>query len=306
VSRLILGTRGSPLARWQADWVREALARALPDLPAEIRVIRTAGDREASLPLDALPGKGFFVKEIEEALLERRIDLAVHSVKDLPSELPGGLVLGAVPVRDDPRDVLCSQDGADLDGLPEGARVGTGSPRRAAQILARRPDLRIEPIRGNVDTRVRRLREGRVDALVLAAAGLRRLGIDVPHVPLPPEVSLPAVGQGALGIEVRAGDDRVRAAVARIDDPATAAAVRAERRFLAALGGGCRVPIAALAEVAGDRLRLRGAVASPDGSRLLRREVEGAAAAPEAAGEALARRCLADGAAAILAAEVRP
>ena len=224
MSRLIIGSRGSALARWQADWVRETLAGAVPDLETEVRIIRTQGDRAQSIPFEQLPGKGFFVKEIEEALQAGTIDLAVHSMKDLPAELPEGLALAATAAREEPRDALCSSAGVDLEALARGARVGTGSPRRASQLLACRPDLRIEPIRGNVDTRVRRLREGRVDALVLAAAGIRRLGIDVPHVLLPPEISLPAVGQGALGIEIREADDATRALARRLDHPPTAAA----------------------------------------------------------------------------------
>lgn len=294
--RLVIGSRGSALARWQAEWVQAELRRARPELEVEIRIIRTQGDQAQSIPFDQLPGKGFFVKEIEEALMARTIDLAVHSMKDLPSDLPPGLVLGATTRREDPRDALCTTGGTGLDELPGGARVGTGSPRRAAQLLARRPDLEIRPIRGNVDTRVRKLREGAVDAMVLAAAGIRRLAIDVPHVPLPVEVSLPAVGQGALGIEIREEDRDVASCVATLADAATTAAVAAERRFLAALGGGCRVPIAALAEADGTRLRMRGVVARPDGSSVLRLEAEGTVAAPEELGDRLAGRALDGGA----------
>jgi len=297
---LVVGSRGSKLALWQADWARQALAERLPGTSVEIRIIKTQGDQQGSVAFDRLEGKGFFVKEIEEALLSGDIDLAVHSLKDLPGELPAGLALAACPEREDPRDALLSASRWEFADLPRGSRVATGAPRRGAQLRHWRADLEILPIRGNIDTRVRRLLEGRADAMILAVAGLRRLGLDVPWVPLDVDLSLPAVGQGALGIETRADDRRALAAAARLDHPATMAAVRAERAFLGALGGGCRVPIAALATLAGTALRLRGVVATPDGSRLLRREAHGDARDPEAVGAALAARCIEDGAAELL------
>ena len=301
MSRLVIGTRGSKLAVWQANWVRDSLSGLCPQTDIEVRVIRTQGDRLPSQPFDQMPGKGFFVKETEEALLDGSIDLAVHSMKDLPSELPQGLGLAAIPRREDPRDVLVSADGAVLADLPEGARVGTGAPRRAAQLLSRRPDLRIQPLRGNIDTRVRKLREGDMEAIVLAAAGLNRLGIDVPRALLDPEESLPAVGQGALGIETRTDDAAAREAAALLDDVGTARAVSAERAFLAALGGGCQVPIAALAEVDDSTLRIRGMVAVPDGSRILRLTAEAGVDDAESLGRDLGELFLERGAADLLA-----
>jgi len=306
LNRLVIGSRGSALALWQANWVKEALQERAPEVTTEILIIRTQGDRAVEIPFDQLPGKGFFVKEIEEALLNRTIDLAVHSMKDLPAELPKGLGLGAVTRREDPRDALVTPGGIGLDDLVQGARVGTGSPRRAAQLLARRPDLRMEPVRGNVDTRVRKVMEGDLDAMVLAAAGLNRLGIKAPRVVLEPDVSVPAVGQGAVGIEVRSDDEVALGAVRRLEHPETAAAVAAEREFLAALGGGCQVPIAALATARGERLHIRGLVARPDGTEVIRHEAEGAIVDPVAVGRDLADLCLADGARELLAEGDRP
>lgn len=297
---LIIGSRGSRLALWQAHWARDSLQSRLPETRVEIRVIRTQGDVEGSAALDQLPGKGFFVKEIEEALMAEEIDLAVHSMKDVPSELPEGLMIAAVTAREDPRDVLVTLDAMGLEELPQGAKVGTGSPRRAGQLLYRRSDLRIEPLRGNVDTRVRRLREGRYDAIVLAAAGLNRLELDVPRVPLDIEVCMPAVGQGALGIETRESDDRALAAAALLSHQPTAVAVTAERSFLNALGGGCRVPIGGLGVLDGAKLVLTGVVARPDGGTLLRDEIRGEPENCRALGEELARSMLHAGAAEIL------
>ena len=290
-ARLRLGTRGSALARAQTALVVGVLGRAHPELTAagalETVVIRTTGDRVTDRPLAEIGGKGLFCKELEAALLERRIDLAVHSVKDLPTWLPTGLVLGAVLARGDPRDVLISRDGAGLDGLPAGAVVGTASPRRQAQLLARRPDLRVVNFRGNVDSRLRKLAAGEVDATLLALAGLERLGVAPAGASvLAPEVMLPAVGQGAIGIECRADDAPALGLLAAIDDPRSAICIAAERALLAALDGSCHTPIAGHARCEGGQLRLDALVARPDGSECLRTTRQGALADGEALGRA--------------------
>ena len=270
-----IGTRGSTLAVWQAGWVKQRLEAHWPDLRVELVPITTSGDRIQHVSLARIGGKGLFVKEIEQALLAGRVDLAVHSVKDLPAELPPGLSLSTIPEREDPRDVLISAGGSSLADLPEGTRVGTSSLRRQALLLHLRPDLRIEVLRGNVETRLRRQLEGRVDATILAAAGLKRLSLRLKNgVPLDAEEFLPAIGQGALGIEIRAGDE-VAALLAPLHHPETAWAVEAERAFLSGMGGSCRTPLAARATVANGSLRLAALVASPDGKRLLRHERSG-------------------------------
>ncbi len=290
---LVIASRGSQLALWQAHWVRQQLA-ALGH-PSRVEIIRTTGDRITDVPLAQVGGKGLFTREIEEALLEGRADLAVHSLKDLPTELPAGLVLAATPEREDPRDAIAGRRLADLPG---GAMVGTSSLRRAAQLRAVRPGLRIEPVRGNLDTRLRKLDEGRYHAIVLAAAGLRRLGWEARIAEiLPPDIVCPAVGQGALGIETAAGREEP---CARLDHPPTRAAVTAERALLGALGGGCQVPIGAYATVAGERLSLRAVVVSPDGSRLVRDRSEGPAADAARIGRDLGQALLAAGADSIL------
>ncbi len=300
--RVRIGTRGSALALRQAEGVAEALRRHWPALTVDLVPIKTSGDRFTKESLAGLGGKGLFVKEIEEALLEGRIDLAVHSLKDLPGLLTEGLALGAFPEREDPRDVLVSRQGGQLDDLPPGARVGTGSPRRRVQLLARRPDLKIEPIRGNLDTRLRKLHETPYDAIVVAAAGLARLGIEPPTATvLPFEQMLPAVGQGTLAIEARAGDAASRALLAPLDHPATRTAALAERALLARLGGNCYVALAGLARLEGHQLRLDALLASPDGANILRDSLTGPPDAPEALGRGLAERLLASGGAEILA-----
>ncbi|HWB83531.1 MAG TPA: hydroxymethylbilane synthase [Bryobacteraceae bacterium] len=262
---LVIGSRGSQLALWQARWVAQRLAELGHE--TRIEIIKTTGDKVTDVPLARVGSKGMFTKEIEEALLEGRADLAVHSLKDLPTELPQGLVLAALPEREDPRDAVV---GCRLADLPSGAKVGTSSLRRAAQLRATRPDLAIESVRGNLDTRLRKLDEGQYDAIVLAAAGLNRLEWSSRIAELlPPEMMCPAVGQGALAIETResgAGRD----ASAALDHTDTRAAVTAERGVLAALGGGCQVPIGALATVEGNEIHLRAVVASPDGIELIR------------------------------------
>jgi hydroxymethylbilane synthase len=293
---LRIGSRGSALALWQAEHVRARL-QALGHEVA-IVVITTTGDRIQDRRLESVGGKGAFLKEIEEALLADEVDLAVHSLKDVPTALPDGLRLTAILERADPRDVLLSA-GARLDALPPGARVGTTSLRRRAQLLARRPDLDVQDLRGNVDTRIRRLREGAYDAILLARAGLVRLGREAEATEtLEPEVLLPAPGQGAIAIECRATDARTAEAVAPLDHPQTARAVTAERAFLAALHGGCNVPLGAYAEPDARGLRLRALVAREDGSRVVRGERSGGDAA--ALGRALADDLLAQGAAELL------
>ncbi|HZE89634.1 MAG TPA: hydroxymethylbilane synthase, partial [Verrucomicrobiae bacterium] len=250
---LVIGSRGSPLALRQSGMMRDAIAAHNPGLKVEIAVIRTTGDRQqewTAPPTAQTAGKGIFVKEIEEALAAGRIDAAIHSMKDLPTEMPAGLCIAAIPEREDPRDVLAARSPAEFDALPMGARIGTGSPRRVSQLRHRRGDLSYVPLRGNVDTRLRRMREGDVDAVILAAAGLNRLGLMQPDFTfLPPGICLPAVGQGALAIETRDEEGWVRSAVRTLHHPATAAAVVAERAFLSKLGGGCQVPVAAHATI---------------------------------------------------------
>ncbi|MBI2369217.1 MAG: hydroxymethylbilane synthase [Deltaproteobacteria bacterium] len=299
--RLRLGTRGSALALRQTTWVADALRARWPALDIEVIPIRTSGDRLVEVSLAQFGGKGLFVKEIEEALLEGRIDVAVHSAKDLPMELAPGLVLVATSTREDPRDVLIAREGYGLRTLPTGARVGTSSLRRQAQLLHVRPDLRITPLRGNLDTRLRKLEQEGLDALVVAAAGVRRLGLEARITEwLGPELCLPAAGQGALGLEGRAGDERVRDLVAPLDHPPSATAVAAERAFVRRLGAGCHVSLAAFAEV-GETIGLQGVVLSPDGKTVLRDALRGPRDTPEALGVALAERLLAQGAERVLA-----
>ncbi|MBL8805343.1 MAG: hydroxymethylbilane synthase [Rhodospirillales bacterium] len=298
---LRIGTRGSPLALWQANETRRRLADAHPVLAApdavEIRVIKTTGDRIQDRTLAEAGGKGLFTKEIEEALIAGEIDLAVHSMKDVPTWLPDGLGIVAMLERDDPRDALIAGPAvASIDDLPNGAVVGTASLRRGAQLLSRRPDVKIVPLRGNVDTRLAKVERGEVEATFLAYAGLRRLGrTEAVRAVLEPEDMLPAAAQGAIGIECRLDDARVRTLLAAIDHAPTGIAVTAERGLLEKLDGSCRTPIGALAvAVSGDRLRLDGLVVRPDGSGLMTTSREGPAALALAmgrdAGEELKRR----------------
>ena len=277
MSRLRIGTRGSAMALHQVGLVRDRLVAAHPGLAVELATIRTTGDRVQSRLLSEIGGKGLFTKEIEEALLDRRIDLAVHSLKDMETVLPAGLAIGAVLARDDPRDALVARGGERLADLPKGARVGTASLRRRAQLLRRRPDLEVLPVRGNVDTRLRKLEAGEIDALVVALCGLERLGrAEVVGEIFEPDAMLPAVGQGALAVECRSADDAARQLIAPLNDAATAACVGAERALLAALDGSCRTPIAALATIAGDRLSLEALLLSPDGEHERRGRTTGA------------------------------
>ena len=298
--KIRIGTRGSRLALTQAGRARDRLASAHPETAFELEIIKTTGDRLKSAPLSVIGGQGVFTKELQDALADGRIDLAVHSLKDLPSHTPDALVIAAVPEREDPRDalVLPVADGAQktinsLDELPRGSNVGTSSPRRLAQLKHARPDLRITELRGNVDTRLRKLDAGDYDAIVLAAAGLRRLGLHARiSLAIPVGEMLPAIGQAALGIEARFDDAEARELARAIDDMTTHRAVDAERSLLRHLGGGCQLPIAGFAEIHDSELRLRGLVAAPDGSTIVRDELRGDADAPEQLGERLAHSLL--------------
>ena len=295
-STLILGTRGSKLAVHQSQWVQARLQELAPGLTISLQRIQTSGDKILDVPLAKIGGKGLFVKEIEDALLSKEIDLAVHSMKDVPTALPEGLDILCVPPREDPRDALITRDGCRLDQLKPGARIGTSSLRRQAQLLHYRPDFTIEMLRGNLDTRLRKLREGQFDAIVLAAAGLRRLAWDAEMTEyLPVHLSLPAIAQGALGIEARSDDTFVRELLSRFEHRPTRITVTAERALLHRLEGGCQVPIAAHAALEGDRLTVDGLVASVDGRRVLRHQIQGPGREAEDLGTKPAERLLADG-----------
>jgi hydroxymethylbilane synthase len=301
VKRIRLGTRGSTLALAQATWVKEQISRHQPALDIEFVVIKTSGDRFIDKPLAALGGKGAFTKEIEDALLRQEIDLAVHSMKDLPTDLPAGLIIAAMPKREDPRDVLVSRQGRGLGSLPSGTQVGTGSLRRQAQVLNYRPDLSVVSIRGNVDTRLRKLDQGEIDALMMAAAGLKRIGReDRITAYLPDDICVSAVAQGALGIESR-DDSSVRELLAPLHDTDAATEVAAERSFLKRLGGGCHVPIGARAKINGEQLKIIGIVANPNGSKLCRGEITGHVTDAADVGHRLAEQLLKDGADKLLA-----
>ena len=325
---LVIGTRGSRLAVWQAEHVASRLRAAFPTIALRLERIRTMGDKILDVPLAQVGGKALFVKEIEEALLAGQVDLAVHSMKDVPTDLPPGLTIAAIPRREDAADVLISRRGARLADLPRGARVGTSSLRRQAQLLHIRPDLAIVSLRGNLDTRIRKLSDEGLDAIVLAAAGVARLGLaHVVTEVLPPEVFLPAIGQGALGIEVREPGEaesrepraenrepratsrepraesraaRVAEMVKALDDRETHVAVRAERAMLKRLGGGCQVPIAAWATVEADAILLRGLIAATDGVTVIRGEARGTVGEPETVGRDLAEDLLQRGGQAVL------
>jgi hydroxymethylbilane synthase len=297
--KLRFGTRGSRLAVVQCTEVADALRSRGHEV--ELVTIRTSGDRLADVALADFGGKALFVKEIEEALLDGRVDGGVHSLKDMPAELPEGLCLATFSARQDPRDVLLTRAGGTLDDIPRGARVATSSLRRRALLLARRPDLRVEPIRGNVDTRLRKLEEGLYDAVVMARAGLERLGLKPEHVQvLSVEEFLPAVGQGILGVEARVADRAVLEALQGLDDAAARAEALAERAFLRRLGAGCHTPVAGLAQVRDSALEMAGLVSSADGRTVIRGRAAGAPADPESVGERLADDLLARGARAFL------
>jgi len=300
-NRIVIGTRGSALARWQADHITSELERLVVGLKVEQKIIVTEGDRFQTGPVIELGGKGVWVKEIEAALLDGSIDLAVHSLKDVPAALAPGLTLAAIPRRADPRDVVVSRDGKTLRELSAGTRVGTSSLRRVCQVRALRGDLSVELLRGNVDTRLRKVADGVVDAAILAAAGLDRLGFSARITErLSIEDMLPAIGQGALAIETRASDPRMAALCARLSDREAEVTVAAERALLAGLGAGCRTPVGGHATLDGDTVVLRGLVGRPDASEILRDEVRGPASSAAALGQELAERLLARGAARIL------
>ena len=298
---LRIATRKSPLALWQAEHVAAALRRAHPGLVVEIRGMTTRGDKILDAPLAKVGGKGLFVKELEQGMLDGTADIAVHSMKDVPVDFPEGLHLPVILEREDPRDAFVSNRFDSLADLPEGARVGTSSLRRQCQILERRPDLRVEPLRGNVNTRLARLDAGDYDAIILAAAGLKRLGFASRirrHIET--DESLPAIGQGAIGIECRTDDARTEALIAPLHHADTAQRILAERALNHRLHGGCQVPIAGHATLDGDRLHLSGLVGDPDGSRTLRAQAGGQSMEAEAIGAAVADALLAQGADLIL------
>lgn len=300
--RLRIATRKSPLARWQANHVADLWRSRFADTDISLVEMSTAGDRLVEGPLQAVGGKGLFIKELEQALLEDRADLAVHSLKDVTSAFPEGLLLASVPEREDPRDAWVSPEGAKFLELPLGARVGTSSLRRACLLKAARPDLKVVPLRGNVQTRLRKTEELGLGGTVLAVAGLVRLGLAgrITEI-LPLELSLPAVGQGALALEARAEDRELLAQARQLEHRATRLAIDAERAFLARLEGGCNVPLGGYADVRGEELHLQGFVGSPDGTEVLRGDVQGRAAAGPELGRALAEALLLRGAGRLLA-----
>ena len=300
--KIIIGTRGSKLALWQAEYIAECLRTMNPGVVVELKHIVTTGDKILDVPLAQIGGKGLFTKELEVAMLSGEIDLAVHSLKDMPTELPAGLTLAATTTRMDPHDAFVSQKYGSLADLPQGAVVGTSSLRRKAQLLRLRPDLNIVSLRGNLDTRLRKLDEGQFDAIVLAAAGLRRLGWGERITALlSPEECLPAVGQGVLAIETRSADAEILAAVARLDDTEARVCVTAERKFLSVVQGGCQVPVGVFGRMDGSQLVLTARILSLDGVRCVEGKVAGTPAEAESLGDTLAGRLLAAGGKEILA-----
>ena len=297
-----IGTRGSQLALWQANWVKSKLEDLYPDLKIELEVIKTSGDKILDVPLAKVGGKGLFVKEIEQALMDGQIDIAVHSMKDMPGDLPESLCIGVIPEREVPYDILISQGDKPIKQLPNGARVGTSSLRRASQLLYMRPDIEIFPLRGNLDTRIKKLTSENLDAIILAGAGVKRLNLE--HVIseyIDPEIILPAVGQGALCIEVRKADPPVHELIAPLDHAETNRIVKSERAFLKRLEGGCQVPMAAFGRIDADTLTLAGMVAETDGSTMHHQTISGPVAQAEAIGHDLAGRLIDMGADQIIA-----
>ncbi|GAW30423.1 hydroxymethylbilane synthase [Carboxydocella sp. JDF658] len=300
-----VGTRDSALAMWQTEWVVTQLRKLYPDLGLEIVPMKTQGDKILDVALAKIGDKGLFTKELEVAMLAGKIDMAVHSMKDLPTRLPDGLALGAICVRENPGDVLISPKGHTLATLPQGAKVATSSLRRRAQLLAYRPDLQMVDMRGNLATRFRKMEEQQLDGMILAAAGVLRLGWQeriTQYIPF--EISLPAVGQGSIGIEIRKNDEEIKELLRPLNDRAAAKAILAERAFLRKLEGGCQIPIGAYGVLQGEELILQGVVASLDGRKLIRKQINGNPEAAEELGERLAELMLAEGADRILA-EVR-
>lgn len=307
-NNVVIGTRGSKLALWQAEWIKSELMKRTPGLKIELNKIKTTGDKILDVPLAKVGGKGLFVKEIEEALLNGEADLAVHSMKDVPTDFPAGLHLAVICEREDPRDAFLSgKQGTgfripDFKSLPRGATVGTSSLRRACQLLSVRPDLKIEQLRGNLDTRLRKLDKGQFDAIILAAAGVKRLGwADRITEILPVELSLPAIGQGAVGVECRTGDSFINELITPLDHPQTSVCVRAERALLKKLEGGCQVPIAAHARLEEGQIIIDGLVGSVSGDKIIRDRVQGTRDNAEALGVKLAEMLLSKGAKEILA-----
>lgn len=296
-----IATRNSPLAMWQAEHVKSRLLTLHQDIEVELIAMKTRGDVLLDTPLAKVGGKGLFVKELEQGMLEGRADIAVHSMKDVPVAFPDGLHLAVICQREDPHDAFVSNHYDSIDELPQGARLGTSSLRRECQVRTRRPDLEVLPLRGNVNTRLRKLDEGEFDAIILAMAGLKRLGFDDRiRSAMTPEQSLPAIGQGALGIETRVDDEEMNALIAPLQDPDTTITVTAERALNRRLAGGCQVPIAGYAMLEDDEVWLRGLVGRPDGSQTLYAEKRGPAAEADAIGEAVAEMLLSQGADKIL------
>jgi hydroxymethylbilane synthase len=298
---LKIGTRGSQLALWQANWVKTALEAGDSSLTIELVIIKTTGDKILDVPLAKVGGKGLFVKEIEEALLNEKIDLAVHSMKDMPAQIPQGLCIGAIPEREAPQDVLISKNNRRFSQLPSGAMIGTGSLRRKAQLLFARPDLVVAPLRGNIDTRLKKLETENLDAVILAAAGVRRLGFENKITEyLDENIMLPAVGQGALCIEIRQNDSLTGSVVAGLEDPKTRAVIMGERAFSERLEGGCQVPIAAHGTIEKDLFTLSGLVAAVDGKTLFKQTLQGPENASGMMGVKLAERLISMGAKTII------
>ena len=293
---LKIGTRGSKLALTQTNFVAEKLKKAMPDADIEICVIKTSGDIMQDVSLLTIGGQGVFVKELEEALLSNKIDLAVHSMKDVPGDIPEGLMFAAILPREDVRDVLVSRNNIKMEFMPKGAKIGTGSQRRGAQIKAMMPDVNIVPLRGNIDTRLKKIETENLTGVILAAAGMKRMGLAEKITQfLPVETMLPAVGQGALGLQIRKDDVDLAKACAGLNDATTAAEVTAERSFLRALGGGCRLPIAALGKLDGQMLTLEGMLAAPNGSTVIREKISGTIKDAEEMGKKLAEIILEKG-----------
>jgi len=310
-NKIVIATRRSMLALWQAEWIKSQLKEINPDFEIELNKIKTTGDKILDVPLSQVGGKGLFVKEIEEAMLRNEADLAVHSMKDVPTDLPDGLHLSTITKREDPRDAFIARDGINsFNDLPQGAHIGTSSLRRICQLLNRRPDLKISQLRGNVDTRLRKLAEGEYDAIILATAGVKRLGhADRITEILQPELSLPAIGQGAVGIECRKDDEFINDLLSKLNHAETAVCVRAERAFLKKLEGGCQVPIAAYAQLRDQdplpvtrhpSLIISGLVGSLDGKTLIKETMQGKPEEAESLGTTLAEKLLVKGAKEIL------
>jgi len=301
IKKIRVGTRGSNLALVQANWVSDRLKSLYPDMSVAVVPIRTRGDRMQNISLVEIGGKGIFVKEIEETLLRGDIDIAVHSMKDVPVDLPDGLIIGAIPEREDPRDVLISREGTKMEGLSKGARLGTGSLRRGMQIKRLMPDIEIVPVRGNIDTRIKKIVTENLDGIIVAAAGMKRMGRGreiSQYIPI--EVMMPSAGQGVLGIEMRESDRETKALIAPLNHPDTVVEISAERAFLRRLGGGCQVPIAGIARKSGNNLVIKGLVGSIDGRVMIMDEVRGDSSNWEDMGNTLAENILSMGGRAVL------